>query len=145
MIRISWMFGHYIFPVDPKWTGVFLGKSLTGGRATFFEFWIRTKKWLQTDSTNSIFFPLDWTMKVRFLWKEEVLLPYPCSHFYFDINFGDRLYLKEKRPGSPLLFWIKYVAKFDIKAKVTIWIGHIGLIPIAIFLRFGFLQVQYIH
>ena len=34
------------------------------------------------------------------------LMPYPCSHFYFDINFGDRLYSKEKRPGSPLLFWI---------------------------------------
>ena len=34
------------------------------------------------------------------------LMPYPCSHFYFDINFGDRLYSKEKRTGSPLLFWI---------------------------------------
>ena len=32
------------------------------------------------------------------------LLPHPCSHFYFDIHFGDRLYSKEKRPGSPLLF-----------------------------------------
>ena len=31
-------------------------------------------------------------------------MPYPCSHFYFDINFGDRLYTKENRPGSPLLF-----------------------------------------
>ena len=37
-------------------------------------------------------------------------MPYPCSHFYFDINFGDRLYSKEKRP--------------DIKVKVTTWIGH---------------------
>ena len=34
------------------------------------------------------------------------LMPYPCSHFYFDIKFGDRLYSKENRPGSPLLFWI---------------------------------------
>ena len=25
------------------------------------------------------------------------LMPYPCSHFYFDIKFGDRLYSKEKR------------------------------------------------
>ena len=32
------------------------------------------------------------------------LLPGPCSHFYFDINFGNRLYSKEKRPGSSLLF-----------------------------------------
>ena len=32
------------------------------------------------------------------------LMPYPCSHFYFDIKFGDRLYSKENRPGSPLLF-----------------------------------------
>ena len=31
-------------------------------------------------------------------------MPYPCSHFYFDINFGDRLYSKEKRPSSPFLF-----------------------------------------
>ena len=28
------------------------------------------------------------------------LLPYPCSYSYVDINFGDRLYSKEKRPGS---------------------------------------------
>ena len=26
--------------------------------------------------------------------------------------------------GSPLLFWIKSVAKFDIKVKLTTWIGH---------------------
>ena len=32
------------------------------------------------------------------------LMPYPWSHFYVDINFGNRLYSKEKRPGSPLLF-----------------------------------------
>ena len=32
------------------------------------------------------------------------LLPYPCSHFYFDINFGNRLYSKEKRRAWPLLF-----------------------------------------
>ena len=35
-----------------------------------------------------------------------ILMPYPCSQFYFDIKFGDRLYSKENRPGSPLLFWI---------------------------------------
>ena len=34
------------------------------------------------------------------------LMPYPCSHFHFDINFGERLYSKEKRPSSPLLFCI---------------------------------------
>ena len=28
------------------------------------------------------------------------------SHFYFDIKFGVRLYSKENRPGSLLLFWI---------------------------------------
>ena len=32
------------------------------------------------------------------------LMPYPCSHFYFDINFGDRLYSKEKRKAWPLHF-----------------------------------------
>ena len=49
-------------------------------------------------------------------------MPYPCSNFYFDINFGDRLYSKEKRLVSPLLFCIKSVAKFDINVKVTTWI-----------------------
>ena len=53
-------------------------------------------------------------------------MPYPCSHFYFDIKFGDRLYSKEKRRTWPLLFWIKSVAKIDIKVKVTTWIGHEG-------------------
>ena len=32
------------------------------------------------------------------------LMPYPCSQFYFDINFGDRLYSKEERRAWPLLF-----------------------------------------
>ena len=32
------------------------------------------------------------------------LMPYPCSHFYFDIKFGDRLYSKEKRGAWPVLF-----------------------------------------
>ena len=40
-------------------------------------------------------------MALTFAWLVEIksmtLLPYPCSHFYFDINFGDRLYSKEKR------------------------------------------------
>ena len=31
-------------------------------------------------------------------------IPYPWSQFYFDINVGNRLYSKEKRPRSPLLF-----------------------------------------
>ena len=34
---------------------------------------------------------------------ENSLMPYPCSHFYFDIKFG---------------------AKIDIKVKVSTWIGH---------------------
>ena len=32
------------------------------------------------------------------------LMPYPCSHFYFDIKFGDRLYSKEKRRAWTHLF-----------------------------------------
>ena len=32
-----------------------------------------------------------------FLAVPGILMPYPCSHFYFDIKFGDRLYSKEKR------------------------------------------------
>ena len=34
------------------------------------------------------------------------LMPYSCSHFYFDIKFSDRLYSKDKRTAWPLLFWI---------------------------------------
>ena len=52
------------------------------------------------------------------------LMPYPCSHFYFDINFGNRLYSNEKSPGSPFLVWIWSVTKFDIKVKVITWIGQ---------------------
>ena len=37
-------------------------------------------------------------------WHCLSVMPYPCSHFYFDIKFGDRLYSKENRSGSPLLF-----------------------------------------
>ena len=32
------------------------------------------------------------------------LMPYPCSYFYFDIKFGDRLYSKEKRRAS-ISYW----------------------------------------
>ena len=35
-----------------------------------------------------------------------IYMPYPCSHFYFDIKFGDRLYSKEKKRVWPVLFWI---------------------------------------
>ena len=33
-----------------------------------------------------------------------ILMPYPCSQFYFDIKFGDRLYSKENRRAWPLHF-----------------------------------------
>ena len=36
--------------------------------------------------------------------QSSALMPYPCSHFYFDIKFGDRLYSKEKRRALPVLF-----------------------------------------
>ena len=47
------------------------------------------------------------------------LMPYPCSDFYFDIKFDDRLYPKDKSWASTFLFWIQSVAKFDTKVKVT--------------------------
>ena len=34
------------------------------------------------------------------------LMPYPCGHLYFDINFGNRLYSNQKRPGSSLLLML---------------------------------------
>ena len=38
--------------------------------------------------------------------KRHNLMPYPCSHFYFDIKFGNRLYSKEKGKAWPVLFWL---------------------------------------
>ena len=39
-----------------------------------------------------------------FMLKSNDIISGPCSGKKFDINFGNRLYSKEKRPGSPLLF-----------------------------------------
>ena len=61
-------------------------------------FFGRPKKW-----------EIDWTIGQPTDWPKvhgRRLLLYPCSHFYFDINFCNRLYSKEKRPGSPVLFLI---------------------------------------
>ena len=47
--------------------------------------------------------------KTQLIWWQSItstLMPYPCSHFYFDIKFGNRLYSKEKRRVWTLLFWI---------------------------------------
>ena len=44
-----------------------------------------------------------WKIRLSFIYT---LLPYSCNHFYFDINFSNRLYSKEKRRAWPLLFWI---------------------------------------
>ena len=47
-----------------------------------------------------------WECPRKLTKKPASFMPYPCSHFYFDIKFGDRLYSKEKRTAWPLLFWI---------------------------------------
>ena len=39
----------------------------------------------------------------KFCSKLFTQMPYPCSHFYFDIKFGHRLYSKEKRLSFSLL------------------------------------------
>ena len=44
-----------------------------------------------------------WKIRLSFIYT---LLPYSCNHLYFDINFSNRLYSKEKRRAWPLLFWI---------------------------------------
>ena len=59
--------------------------------------------------SEGTFFCLDyWQVKVKMACSLDLLLltlmPGPCSGKHFDINFGNRLYSKEKRPGSPLLF-----------------------------------------
>ena len=40
--------------------------------------------------------------------KLSMYIPYSCSHFYFDIKFGNILYSKENRLGSGDLFSIEY-------------------------------------
>ena len=44
------------------------------------------------------------------------LMPNPCQ-FYFDIKFGERLYSKEKMPGTPLLFIFIFAFKKKKKKK----------------------------
>ena len=41
-------------------------------------------------------------------------LPYPCSHFYIDIKFGDRLCSKDKRRAWPI--WYQHKSDYT-------WIG----------------------
>ena len=46
------------------------------------------------------------------------LLPYPCSHFYVDFKFGNRLYSKEKRRA-----WREYscsVKEESIKMEILL-------------------------
>ena len=43
-------------------------------------------------------------------------MPNPCSYFYFDIKFGNRLYSKEKRPGFPLWNIIYYQNWYQSKS-----------------------------
>ena len=55
----------------------------------------------------------------KWFWKKgfvcTTLMPYPCSHFYFDIKFVNKLYSKEKRRAWSLLFWLYSVTKIGIK------------------------------
>ena len=50
------------------------------------------------------------------------LMPYSCSHFYFDINFGDRLRREEAgpgqaRPGQARLFSLEYNLLQNLMSK----------------------------
>ena len=36
------------------------------------------------------------------------LMPGPCSHFYFDINFGNRLHIFKREEAHALLFSFEY-------------------------------------
>ena len=48
--------------------------------------------------------PFSYTMETFLIFLFNCHIPYPCSHFYFDIIFGNRLYSKEKRKAWSLLF-----------------------------------------
>ena len=39
----------------------------------------------------------------KIIWHFCIPMPYPCSHFYIAIKFGNRLYSKKKRRVWPLL------------------------------------------
>ena len=47
---------------------------------------------------------------------DTTLLPYPCSHFYFDINFGNRLHSKEKRRAWTIFNIICYQIWYQSKS-----------------------------
>jgi hypothetical protein len=57
--------------------------------------------------------------KALWMW----LLPYPCSHFYFDIKFGNRLYSKEKRRAWPMTMTgkIRYMPLLKSKQVSSRW------------------------
>ena len=59
---------------------------------------------LKNKIISEIFTIKDFDNRIVTFLPGQSFMPYPCSHFYFDIKFGDRLYSKENRPGSPLLF-----------------------------------------
>ena len=87
----------------------------------------KIKKYMKIFFHNVLLAPLLWIVILHRV-VDIRLMPYPCSHFYVDIKFGDRLYSKEKRRAWPLLFWIWSVAKIDTKVKVTTWIGQLSKI-----------------
>ena len=50
---------------------------------------------------------------------------YPCTQFYSDINFGDRLYSKEKRRGE-LKSYSNWKPPYDLLNKILLWFLWVG-------------------
>ena len=69
-----------------------------------FVFKLKSRLNLQMDKKYKFFQHSASDSASVFSQRPKILLPYPCSHFYVDIKFGDRLYSKEKRRAWPLLF-----------------------------------------
>ena len=71
--------------------------------ATFVLLWLSG---LWTSCTVTVFqnvlkcFKMNW-----YCHRSKCIMPYSCSHFYFDINFCNIFYLKEKRPALDTLGW----------------------------------------
>ena len=49
-------------------------------------------------------------------------MPYPCSHFYVDIKFGNRLYSEEKRRAWPWNFDFFFsIFESPVSGKKNVW------------------------
>ena len=88
-----------------------LVRKLRPKRRTFFygKFHLCFFYWVFSDEicisvSNSAGVFFDTSLSIENCEIQKSLMPYPCSHFYVDIKFGERLYSNKKRRAWPFFF-----------------------------------------